>query len=251
MPSSSDLPKGWRFSALPEIDSTNAEVLRQAEHGEEEGLALRADVQTAGRSRRGRVWFSPKGNLYLSILADALPATSGQVGFAAALALCEAVEAMGGHDVPNLRCKWPNDLMLDDAKVAGLLLEAVPDKDQVVIGFGVNLVPTEVDNALYPVGALTCMGDAIDLDTLATHICQALQSWLGTWRTVGFAPLRRAWLDRAHGLHQPIVVQLPTESLEGTFDGLADDGALMLDQGGRTARIIPAGDVFFAPVPGP
>ncbi len=246
MTSRHDLPDGWRLVAVPEIDSTNADVLRRAENGEAEGFAIRADTQSAGRGRRGRAWDSPKGNLYLSILVDAPPATAGQVGFAAALALIDAIEAEANRDIPNLCCKWPNDLVLDGAKVAGLLLEAVPDHDQVVIGFGVNVVPTDVENALYPVDSLATTGVTFDLDGLSGHICAALASWLDTWRTVGFAPLRKAWLARAQGLHRPIVVQLPGESVEGTFQGLSEDGALLLDQGEAVTRTIAAGDVFFA-----
>ncbi len=250
MPPEVELPDGWRLSVLPEVDSTNAEVLRRAEHGEPEGLAIRADVQTAGRGRRGRSWQSPKGNLYLSVLIDALTATAGQVGFAAALALIDAIEKSTGGDLPKLRCKWPNDLVLNGAKVAGLLLESVPDNEQVVVGMGVNLVPTTVDNTLYPVGALSDASMTLDLDPMCAQICLALHSWLETWRSIGFSPLRNAWLGRAEGLHQPIVIRLPTESIEGTFDGLSEEGALMLDQGGPVAREIPAGDVFFVPAAG-
>ena len=245
-----DLPKGWRLSVLPEVDSTNTEVLLRAEAGEVEGLAVRADIQTTGRGRRGRPWHSPAGNLYLSILVDTPPAVAGQVGFAAALALIDAVTQCAGGDPLELRCKWPNDLVLNGAKVAGLLLEAVPDRDQVVVGIGANLVPTDIDDPLYPVGAVFEADQKIDPDTLAAQMCIALQTWLETWRTVGFTPLRKAWLSRAEGLNKPIVVRLPHESLEGTFDGLSEDGALMLNQGGPVVREIPAGDVFFMPTAG-
>ena len=245
-----DLPEGWRLSVLPEVDSTNAEVLRRADLGESEGLAVRADIQTEGRGRRGRPWHSPQGNLYLSILVDTPPAVAGQVGFAAALALIDAIKRCVGDEPIDLRCKWPNDLMLDGAKVAGLLLEAVPDREQVGVGRGVNLVTTDIDDALYPVGSVFDVEDRIEPDTLAVHTCNALQSWLQTWHTLGFTPLRKAWLARAEGLHRSIVVRLPHESLEGTFDGLSEDGALMLSQDGPVVREIPAGDVFFLPTTG-
>lgn len=239
------LPAGWRLEAVPEVDSTNAELLRRAEQGEPEGLALRANVQTAGRGRRGRPWSSPVGNLYLSVLIDADPATAGQIGFAAALALLDAVELEADRAIPALRCKWPNDLLLDGKKTAGLLLEAVPGQDQVVVGIGVNVVPMDVSEALYPIGSLAELKTPFDLDRLSARLCVSLQSWLETWRTVGFIPIRNAWLKRAYGVNEPIVVRLPTENLEGTFLGLSSDGALLLEHGAGE-RIVPAGDVFFA-----
>ena len=243
MPSLPALPDGWRLEHISEIDGTNAELLRRAEAGEAAGLALHADVQSAGRGRRGRSWNSPKGNLYLSTLVDAKQVTAGQVGFAAALALIEAIEADVGKDIPELLCKWPNDLLFNGAKVAGLLLEAVPNRDQVVVGMGVNLIPINVADAVYPVGALTDYG--IDPKSLAARVCDALGRWLETWNTVGFAPLRRAWLERATGLGETIIVRLPNDQLDGTFEGLAEDGALLLNQGAAGIRTVSAGDVFF------
>ena len=115
MPPLPALPDGWRLEHLDEIDSTNAELLRRAEAGEAAGLALCADIQTAGRGRRGRSWSSPKGNLYLSVLAEAQQATAGQAGFAASPAVIEAIEADVGKDLPGLRCNWLTDLPSDGA----------------------------------------------------------------------------------------------------------------------------------------
>lgn len=243
MPTLPALPDGWRLEHVAEIDGTNAELLRRADSGEAAGLALRADIQTAGRGRRGRSWTSPKGNLYLSVLVEAPQARAGQVGFAAALALLEAIEGNVEKNLPALRCKWPNDLLYDGAKVAGLLLEAVPNRDQVVVGLGVNLVPIEVADAVYPVGDLAEY--AIEPGDLAERVCESFNRWLETWTTVGFAPLRRAWLERATGLGETIIVRLPNDQLDGTFDGLAEDGALLLNQGERGVRTVSAGDVFF------
>lgn len=237
------LPDHWRLVEFAEIDSTNAEVLRRAESGEREGLAVRANGQSSGRGRRGRAWSSPEGNLYLSILIDAPAREAGQVGFAVALALVEAIEAETGQRLPDLRCKWPNDLLYDGKKVAGLLLEGVPSRDQVVAGMGVNLKPTGVADAMYPVGSLADLD--IPPQTLCPGVCLALARWLDTWRTFGFAPIRRAWLERANGIGESIIVRLPRDTYKGKFEGLADDGALLLDQGTGEMKTISAGDVFF------
>ena len=243
MHASPDLPDGWRLETLCEIDGTNAELLRRADAGEPEGLALRSDVQSAGRGRRGRVWNSPNGNLYFSVLVKAEPSVAGQIGFAGALALLEAIEAVVGRPLPELRCKWPNDLLLQRRKVAGLLLELAPKRGQVVLGMGVNLVLMDVVDAVYPVGSLAEF--SIAPQELALNVCVAFARWLETWRMMGFAPLRRAWLERAHGLGEVATVRLVNEEFEGTFKGLSKDGALLLDQGGEGVKSVSAGEVFF------
>lgn len=237
------LPEGWRLVEFSSIDSTNAEVLRLAEAGEQEGLAVRADQQSAGRGRRSRTWVSPAGNLYLSVLIDVPLKQAGQAGFAISLAVFDAIGEILGQRAPQLSCKWPNDLLLDGDKVAGLLLEAVPKRDQVVAGIGVNLVSTRVADAVYPIGSLA----AFDLDAreLACQLCLSLERWLRAWRTNGFTPLRISWLARAHGIGERIVVRLPRDTYEGVFKGLSEDGSLLLDQGARGVRTVAAGDVFF------
>jgi BirA family biotin operon repressor/biotin-[acetyl-CoA-carboxylase] ligase len=243
MTSVSELPTGWRISKVAETKSTNADVRLLAEAGEGEGLLVLAKTQTAGRGRRGRVWRSPEGNMYLSILVDASSPTAGEVGFAAAVSLIDAVEALAGHDLPSLRCKWPNDVLFNGGKVAGLLLEAVPERSQVIVGIGVNLIDTKVEDALYSVGSLSDF--SILPEDLAVKLAQCLSKWLETLRTLGFAPVRRAWLCRATGVGENIVVRLPQDTFEGTFKGLADDGALLLDQGAIGVKTVSAGDVFF------
>ncbi len=243
MTSVSEFPTGWRLNKVSETQSTNTDVRVLAEAGEAEGLLLLAKTQTAGRGRRGRVWRSPTGNLYLSILVDAPPLNAGEVGFTAALSLIEAVESLAGHKLPALRCKWPNDVLFEGGKVAGLLLEAVPERSQVIVGIGVNLIDTVVEEALYPVGSLSDL--SIAPEVLAVRLAQCLSKWLETWRTLGFAPVRRAWLNRATGVGEAIVVRLPQDTFEGTFKGLAEDGALLLDQGAIGVKTVSAGDVFF------
>ncbi len=243
MQASPALPDGWRLETVSEIDGTNAELLRRAEGGEAEGIALRADVQIAGRGRRGRSWNSPKGNLYFSVLIDTEPAVAGQIGFAAALASIEAIEAVVEKSLPELKCKWPNDLLWQGEKVAGLLLEMAPGRRQVVLGMGVNLVPMDVVDAVYPVGSLSEF--AIAPQELALSVCDALARWIETWRMMGFAPLRRAWLERANGLGEAVTVRLPNEEFEGTFEDLAKDGALLLNQGADGVKSVSAGEVFF------
>lgn len=222
---------------FPVLDSTNAEALRQATGGAPAGTVIVAESQTAGRGRRGRAWVSEPGNLHCSVLLDPGrgPGKAALLSFAAALAVAEAIQGLLGKAVT---CKWPNDVLLDGKKVAGLLLEF--DRERLVIGVGVNIAhhPAETE---FP---------AADLDGAATspQVLEAflghLEIWYETWQKEGFGPLREAWRARAHGLGRPIRVRLADRVLEGVFRDLAEDGALILEMpDGRVERVL-AGDVF-------
>ena len=199
---------------------------------------LRAERQTAGRGRQGRAWTSPAGNLYASTIVtvragDPPPATLALV---AGLAVVEAIA------LPGALLKWPNDVMFDGAKLAGILLER--SGDHVVIGCGMNVAfAPDV-----PGRATTCLADhnaAIPLDRLTNALAAAMTRGVGAWRTGGVAPLAAAWQVAAHPPGTPLIVALPDGVvLNGTFDGLDANGALILRLADGSTRVIHAGDVF-------
>lgn len=247
------LPEPFRLIDLIETDSTNEEAKRRLEEapsGDDASIitVLWARRQTAGKGRRGRTWVSKPGNLYCSlVLKPGCPAAVAvQLGFVAANAVASsiALRLPEGHAVT---CKWPNDVLIEGRKAAGLLLESDGGRD-LVIGMGVNLAH-HPENTEYPA---TCLaqegaGEVLAAGFLET-LCGNFLAGLAAWRNLGFAPVRRAWLERAHGLGAPVAVRLERETLHGTFKDLDGNGALILDQGGRE-RLITAGDVF--PVSGP
>jgi BirA family transcriptional regulator, biotin operon repressor / biotin---[acetyl-CoA-carboxylase] ligase len=241
-----DLPAPFRHLRLGSVGSTNDEARRLASSGAAADLlVITATEQTAGRGRRGRSWVSPPGNLHLSLLIalDRPLAEAAQVGFAAALALAEALAGL----VPaaDVRCKWPNDVLCDGRKVAGMLLEAAGD-GWLVLGIGVDVERAPPPGeALYPAVALAELGYEGGTDAVLAAFCRCFGPWLERWRAEGFAALRAAWLARARGLGEAAVVRLEHETLTGTFAGLDDEGALLLDQGAAGPRRILAGDVFF------
>lgn len=216
-------------------------MIALAASGAPEGLWLRAEVQTAGRGRLGRQWISPRGNLYASTIVRLRAGDPGAATLAlvAAVALAEVVSAWTGRDP--LTIKWPNDLLLDGAKLSGILLERAGDA--VVIGIGVNLAHRpEVEGRDVTSLALYGAPDpALFLDDLAA----AFARWLGRWRQEGLAPVRTQWLERAHRKGTALVANLPDGSaIEGLFDGLDAEGALILRLADGTSRVIHAGDVF-------
>lgn len=237
------LPPPFRLADFDCIDSTNDEARRRADSGEAPNLVIRAREQTAGRGRRGRTWVSPRGNLHCSILLQPRPKAdeAPQLAFVAAVALHDSLTSLLPQ--ARFRCKWPNDLLCDGRKVAGMLLESAAP--WVILGVGVNVVEAPAP-ALYPAACLRQLGSgAEDFDVLAAF-CDSLGAWHGRWMTEGFAPVRQAWLDRAQGVGEAVTVRLADHSeQQGRFAGLDAAGALLLETPDGAVRPILAGDVFF------
>lgn len=236
----------YRVQRFDAIDSTNEEGKRQARAGAPEGTLIWSRLQTAGRGRRGRTWISPAGNLYLSIVLRPgnSAAAAAQLGFAAALAVADAVAPALSTGV-RLGLKWPNDVLLDGRKLSGILLESQASDghlDWLVVGIGVNLAsfPEGVD---YPTTSLAAIGAAITVEALLEAVANRFEAWYAQWREAGFPPLREAWLARAEGLGAAIRVRLATGESEGRFVGLDEEGALLLDDA-KGRRRIAAGEVF-------
>lgn len=251
------LPPGFRVEAFDSVGSTNDEAKAFARSGAPEGTVIWAKRQESGRGRRGRVWTSPEGNLYGStILRPGRPAAeAAQISFVAALAIADAAEAVLPEGA-EVRCKWPNDVLINGRKVSGILMESEAEPDGslswLVLGVGINLrhFPEGVEFAATSLAAegaptLTPAG-------LLELYAGALARWYGAWREHGFAPVRRAWLSRARGVGEAIIVRLTDRTLTGTFADLDSDGVLLLDRENGAERLrIAAGDVFFPPTQGP
>ena len=203
-----------------------------------EGDWLVADRQTTGRGRQGREWVSPAGNLYASGLVVLRPGDPP----APTLALVAGIALHDALALPSAMLKWPNDMLVGTAKLAGILLERAGDA--VVIGVGVNVAsrPDLPDRAATSLAAL---GDPRRAGDLAAPLAHAVACWVEAWRRNGLMCICRAWLARAHRPGTPLAARLPDGIVvEGTFDGLSGDCALMLRLADGTARVIHAGDVF-------
>jgi BirA family transcriptional regulator, biotin operon repressor / biotin---[acetyl-CoA-carboxylase] ligase len=244
------LPAGIVLDHLGEVTSTNDIVRERAAQGAQGPLWVRASSQTKGRGRRGRSWLSAPGNLFMTglVTLDVPPSEAANLSFIAALAVGEAIGAV----VPSslIALKWPNDVLLDGKKCCGILLESwdSPHGLQVAVGIGINVLsqPDNIDQMI------TCLadhalpdGNLCDAATLFEFVLCSFHHWLALWREQGFEAIRNAWLERAKGVGQPIVVRLPNDTLEGVFAGLAQDGALILQLRDGHRRQISAGDVFF------
>ncbi len=261
---------------VAETGSTNADVMALAQQGAAEGLWLRADRQTAGRGRQGRAWESPPGNLYASTLlrlCDGDP-QAATLALVAAVALDETVRVFAPHlacVLPRRResrvtednashpgfpparehnasgggtlsIKWPNDLLIDGAKLTGILLER--SGYAVVIGIGVNLAhhPETLDR---PATSLAAHGITVEPAQFLESLAEIFAHWLARWRSEGLAPVRTRWIERAHPMGTALSARTGDGAVvEGLFDGLDDNGALILRLAGGGRHVMHAGDVF-------
>ncbi len=244
------LPQGWTLTHLPSTGSTNAELRARALSGAPEGTVIWADEQTAGRGRQEREWKSGGVNLLFSVLVrpDCGLAEAGQLSFMSAVAMAEAVERVAPE--VQLQCKWPNDLLGQYGKLCGILLEGCGVRsggliDGVVCGLGLNMDWKPEGEVLYPASSLAREGADTTREAVLSAFLDCFAAWVARWRAEGFAPLRAAWLTRARGLGGPVTVRLPGETVQGTFETLDADGALVLSGLPEGNRLIHAGDVFF------
>jgi BirA family biotin operon repressor/biotin-[acetyl-CoA-carboxylase] ligase len=222
------------------IGSTNDEAARLAQHGATHGTVVHADQQTAGRGRLSRRWSSPPGNLYLSIVLRPRlpPARNVEIGFVAALAVADAVDALLPRQV-RATLKWPNDVLVRDGKIAGILMEQADDA--FILGIGLNVLRPP-NGVTHQVSTVVGCGGLATVDGTRSRLLAALGDWLAIWENDGFAPIRTAWLARAHPVGTVLNVRVGETLVSGRFAGLDTDGTLLLNGPDGRARIV-AGDV--------
>ena len=237
---------GVRHIVYDTLGSTNAEALALARAGERGPLWISARSQDAGRGRRGNAWASPPGNLYATLLlTEPSPKPQApQLSFVAALALHDAVCECAPQFGPALQVKWPNDLLLGPAKLAGILIEGESEPAfAVAIGIGANCASHPGDTP-FPATDLAAAGALVTPDALQAALAGTMAQRLAQWRRgEGFAGIRADWLNRAAGLGLPIRVRLPERELSGRFHGLDEVGRLQLEQPGGLTTVT-AGEVF-------
>lgn len=246
------LPEGYRRLAFERLGSTNEEAMARARAGDPGRLWVTTEEQTEGKGRRGRVWRSGKGNHHASLLLiDPAPREiAATLSFAAGVALHRAIEDLVGTAAARrLRLKWPNDLLCDGQKVAGLLVEGEALGDgrfAVVTGIGVNCIDHPEIEALYPAGNLKSLGMTVDAEELFLRLARTFDEEIRLWDAGrDFAGTRKRWVERALGFGGPIRVNLPDRTVHGRLETLDPSGRLVVVAGDGRREVISAGDVFF------
>lgn len=228
-----------------ELSSTMDEAQALARAGAPDGTVVVARRQTAARGRQGRAWVSPEGNLHASVLLrPGVPvARLTELGFVAALAVADAVDdALPGREA---RLKWPNDVLVDGAKVAGILVE-LAQEGAAVVGIGVNVAHSP-EGVPYPANSLRGAGGTAAADAVLDTLLEALDARLTLWLTEGFAFVRAAWLARGPMYDEPIRLRFGDAFTDGRFAGLDADGALLIRTESGTRRVV-AGEVTNVPL---
>lgn len=257
---------GIRLTGFDTVGSTNAEATEAARSGDSGDHWFAALQQTEGRGRRGRPWSSPHGNLAASLLVvpDVSPELVATLGFVAGVALNMTLEdvlpglvarsgidgADGNSNAGHTRIalKWPNDVLADGAKLAGILLEAHPHpsgKRAIVVGIGVNVVATP-EGLPYPATCLKAFG----ADISAQEVFAALSnSWVTAYRLwndgKGIADVLALWRQSAAGLGAEVAVQTDNAVVRGIFETIDDGGRLIVRLPDGQLMPVSAGDVHF------
>ena len=255
---------GYRLRGFDTVGSTNTEALAAAAAGDPGGIWFAALQQESGRGRRGRPWASPHGNLAASLLMvpDCDPALAATLGFVAGVSLNRALSrilpeglvriGIDGADSQDgagrIALKWPNDVLADGAKLAGILLEAnrlADGRQAIAIGLGINVVAAP-QGLPYPATSLNELGVPRDAGAVFEALSDAWTEVFGLWDDGrGLGEVLRHWRASAAGIGAPVAVTQNGEVLRGIFESIDDVGRLIVHADDDRRIAITAGDVHF------
>lgn len=246
---SSNLLNDYHLLSFDVVDSTNEEAKRLAKAGGAHGAVIWARRQSEGKGRLGRSWVSAEGNLFVSVLLqpDKALAELAQLSFVAALAAIHSLQDL----VPaksQLRCKWPNDILLDNKKLGGILLESfqTPEckKPWVVVGIGIN-VDSFPPRTEFPATCLKETGvELVSAKIILSRFIHHFIECYNLWDVKGFTPIRKSWSGAAWGLEQRLCARLSEGNIEGVCQGIDAVGSLVLKLDNGKLHQVHAGDVF-------
>jgi BirA family biotin operon repressor/biotin-[acetyl-CoA-carboxylase] ligase len=257
---------GYRLEAHESVGSTNSLAIEAARAGDPGGLWIVSTKQESGRGRRGRAWQTPEGNLAATLLArsDFALKHAATLGFVAGLSLADALAAVvpdrarvsiaaDGGSGPGQRftLKWPNDVLAEGRKLAGILLESTlldQGRFAVAVGIGVNVV-AHPDDLPYPATSLAAMGADCDAGTLFLALSDAWMDYVRQWDNGrGLDRIRRLWLARAAGLGGEVAVRVGDSVVRGIFETIDEECRFIIRDAAGVAIPIAAGDVHFGAV---
>lgn len=251
------LLESYHLLSYDTLDSTNEEAKRLAGGGATHGAVIWSLAQEAGKGRMGREWVSPEGNLYVSFLlraAEDMP-TNTQLAFVSALAVRDTLASILPDEGATLSCKWPNDILLGDKKIAGVLLESFAglseessEAEWVVVGIGVN-VDSHPENVRTP--ATSLRGEGVDLISAKIVLSRLVYHFImhyDAWKNDGYEAIRKAWQDSAYKINTRIRMEVGDEAFEGIYQGIDTQGRVRLCCDDGEELHLSAGDIHFLDV---
>lgn len=238
-------------SVIPVIDSTNQYLLERM-HDMPSGAACIAEYQQAGRGRRGRQWFSPFGaNLYMSMYwrLEQGPAAAMGLSLVIGIIMAETLRSLGADEV---RVKWPNDIYLNDRKLAGILVELTGktgDAAQIVIGAGINLAMRTADASQINQGWINLQeaGVTVNRNELAARLINRLREALPLFEQEGLAPFVARWAALDNFINRPVKLLIGEREVHGIARGVDSQGGLLLEQDGEIKAWV-GGEISLRPV---
>lgn len=245
------VPHGVGARFFESCDSTNQLAADYARSGEQGPVWLIAGAQTAGRGRRGRTWLSEPGNLFCSLLfrPDLQPSDLVALPYIAALSVMDTFVSLGAPE-QHVRCKWPNDVLLNGKKASGILIESsarsADELDYIVIGIGMNLVfaPEPADAAFPATSLKKAYGIEADVRDAVTFLAEHLYRRLNAWSIPDISSIVDEWTGSAWGLGETRRIRTHGEEFDGVPSRLAYDGGLVVILGDGTEKRLYAGDIF-------
>ncbi len=232
----------WNWEEKEEVTSTNDEAEALSQRVKDGEYVVTAIRQTQGRGRRGRSWIGYEGNLFMSFLQKIKPSQIGEIVFIVSLSLFESLKDIFPNI--NIKLKWPNDILVENNKISGILLEKGAG-DYLIIGIGVNLVGApKLEGVLYPATSLQEKGYEVDRRILLRKYIEIYDKNYEKWQAEGFKSIRDKWLKNVKGLGEEIEVHMEKENKRGIFADIDETGALILEQGNKKEKIY-AGDIFY------
>jgi len=244
----------YNFLIFDETDSTNAEARRLVESGASGNFIIWAKSQTHGRGRYGRSWQSPPGNLYMSILLDSNRFASKQqeLSFVTSLGVYNAIRIIGLRNKQklNLGLKWPNDVLVHGAKIAGILLETIKthNRQYLIIGIGLNIDnhPCDIDRDTTSMSAI--VSQVPEVSHMLDVIMSSFEHYFALWQAQGFLPIRHLWLQKIYNPKHVMTVNDGRNRISGIFQDIDLNGAIRLKLASGQIYTLSAGEVFFGHV---
>lgn len=243
--------KKYNLLIFDEIDSTNSEALRLARVCRVGNFTIWARSQTSGRGRQGKAWESVRGNLFLSLLLNEdIPVTKQpQMSFVTALAAYDLIYFFTRQAgvFPEIKLKWPNDILVNGKKISGILLESLSfnDNTSLVIGIGVNVFVSPDDSGQAATSLKAeCFRD-VGLEEVINNFMLSFEKYHSIWQQSGFIEIRRQWLKKAAKLNEVIVVDDGNSKITGIFKDIDFSGGIRIKTEDGKIHSLSAGQVFF------